>query len=72
MNGWTPAKGELVVVWRDNGTALVTTVRDTSESNGLSVVWCEGISGFYSLQMVRPAIFHASTRKQLEGTLAGM
>lgn len=72
MNGWTPARGELVVVWRDNGTALVTSVRDVDEENGIERIWCEGISGFYSKRMVRPAIFHASTRKQLEGTIAGM
>lgn len=52
--------GDLVVLWRDNGTALITKVRDVGEASGLAVVWLEGVPGYYAARMVRPATFHES------------
>ncbi len=52
--------GDLVVVWRDNKTALITTVREVGEASGLAVVWLNGVSGFYAAHCVRPATFHGS------------
>lgn len=56
---WKPEPGELVVVWRDNGTAFLTTVREVGEaSGGCAVVWLHGISSYYALQCVRPVTIH--------------
>jgi hypothetical protein len=55
-------RGDLVVVWKDGGQALLTRVRDVGESGGLAVVWCEGVSGFYAARCVRPVTIHDSAR----------
>lgn len=56
---WIPEPGELVVVWRDNGTAFLTTVREAGKSlSGSEIVWIHGISGYYALRCVRPVTIH--------------
>jgi hypothetical protein len=62
MDKWRPKRGDLVVVWKDGGEALITRVRDAGDNNGVAVVWCAGVSGFYAQHCVRPATFHESAR----------
>jgi hypothetical protein len=64
---WEPKRGDLVVVWRDNGEALVTRVHEA----GPGVVWVNGISGFYALSHVRPAAFHESAELEHRGLVLG-
>jgi hypothetical protein len=64
---WTPTPGELVVVWRDNGDALLTTVREYGQSNGgIAVVWVNGIPSYYALAFVRPVTIHDAARPRLQ------
>jgi hypothetical protein len=69
MQSPTPAPtNELIVVWRDNGTALITTRKypDETQKDGLKVAWPAGISGYYLQTHVREAILHPSALKALE------
>lgn len=45
-----------VVVWRDNGDALLTVTRSKAQGNvsGHPWIWVVGIAGAYSLDCVRP------------------
>ncbi|RJR41888.1 MAG: hypothetical protein C4567_07980 [Deltaproteobacteria bacterium] len=54
-------KGTLVVVWRDNGEALLTRTRsEVQEVGGTPSVWMEGIAGCYALARVREVAIHPS------------
>lgn len=56
--------GTLVVVWRDNGEALLTTTRtEVDQSIAGGVVWVNGISGFYAVEHVRPVVVHPTADK---------
>ena len=52
---------DLIVVWRDNGEALVTTRKHPDEKRNVgNISWPAGISGYYLGTHVRPATFHPS------------
>jgi len=58
VNDWNEKYpvGTEVVVWRDNGDALLTTTRSVAEvaASGYAWIWVNGIAGAYALMHVRP------------------
>jgi hypothetical protein len=69
-----PASGlnDLLVVWRDNGEALVTTRKypDDTGVNGPQC-WPKGISGYYLATHCRKPIFHPSALAALSAPSQG-
>ncbi len=60
-------KGTVVVVWRDNGDALLTRTRSAVKTfpDKSTVVFVEGISGCYSTKHVRPVTVHRDIALEL-------
>jgi hypothetical protein len=57
-------KGDLVVVWRDNGQAFLTTIRSEIDDEKVpGLIWVHGIASCYASSHVRPVTIHHTTAK---------